>query len=138
MSSDQEKYNELSLYTLEHKDISFIHQYIVDTYIAQHFDENTKPISLAFALIGLYLHVEKKYSGREIQQAHSKMGNAKKEWTNFTFPEDKGDITVEDVVKILPGAIRDQKIDEWSMSVWGTWKESHQQVRELARSMLGV
>ena len=36
----QEQYNELSYYTLLHGDPSFIHQHIVDAYIAQTADAN--------------------------------------------------------------------------------------------------
>lgn len=64
--SDQEAFNELSYYTLSHGDPAFIHQYIVDAYAAQHADEKSKPITVAFALIGLYLHIEKHYSGKQV------------------------------------------------------------------------
>ncbi len=56
--SDQEAYNELSYYTLSHPDPAFIHQNIVDAYTAQHAGQDTKPIAITFALIGLYLSVE--------------------------------------------------------------------------------
>lgn len=42
LQSDQEVNNELSYYTLSHGDPSFIHQYIVDAFAAQHADENPK------------------------------------------------------------------------------------------------
>ncbi len=77
--TDQEKYNELSYYTLAHTDPSFIHQHIVDAYAAQHADENTKSITLTFALVGLYLHIEKKYSGKEVQRAHMQLANQRKQ-----------------------------------------------------------
>ena len=51
----RELYHELSAYTLSHPDPSFIHQYVVDAFAAQTADENTKPIALTFALVGLYL-----------------------------------------------------------------------------------
>jgi hypothetical protein len=63
-------YHELSCYTLAHPDPSFIHQHIVDAYTAQHARETTKPIALVFALIGLYLHVEKNFTGRQVQRFH--------------------------------------------------------------------
>ncbi len=70
--SEQEAYNELSYYTLSHWDPSFIHQYIVDAYAAQHADEKSKSIKVAFALIGLYLHNEKHYSGKEVHAVSEK------------------------------------------------------------------
>jgi len=75
---DRELYNELACHTLAHGDPSFIHQYIVDAYAAQHADEKTKPIGLAFALVGLYLHIERHYSGKEVQRAHMKLAKKKK------------------------------------------------------------
>ena len=55
----QEKFYELSYYTLAHPDPAFIHQHIVDAFIAQTADENSKPIAVAFALIGLHLYLDK-------------------------------------------------------------------------------
>lgn len=53
MPTDHDLYNELSCYTIAHGDAAFIHQHIVDAFIAQTADESTKPISLTFALVGL-------------------------------------------------------------------------------------
>jgi hypothetical protein len=36
-----------------HRDPSFIHQYVVDAFAAQQADEQTKPMKLTFALVGL-------------------------------------------------------------------------------------
>ena len=131
MKTDQEKYNELALYTLQHKDPSFIHQYIVDAYAAQHADKNTKPITLTFALVGLYLHMEKNYSGREVQLAHIKMAKVKREWPEFSFPRDRGDITIDDVLKAEPGIQRDEMINKWSKSAWIAWSNNKQKIIEL-------
>jgi hypothetical protein len=57
-------YDQLSLYTLSHADPSFIHQHVVDAFAAQHADDRTKPITLTFALVGLYLHAERGFSGK--------------------------------------------------------------------------
>ena len=58
MSREQGAYEELQYYTLGHGDHTFIHQHAVDAWAAQHADHNTKPITLAFALVGLYLSGE--------------------------------------------------------------------------------
>ena len=135
---DQETYDELSLYTLSLRDPAFIHQYIVDAYAAQHADRNTKPITLAFALIGLYLHIEKGYSGRDVQLAHIKMAKEKKTWPAFNFPVDRGAMTVEDVLKIPAGSQRNEAIKSWSRSVWQAWSEGHEQVRTLTKQELHI
>ena len=65
---------ELAYYTLAHPDPEFIHQYIMDAYAAQHADEHSKPISIAFALAGLYLHLERGYSGWQVRAAAHAVG----------------------------------------------------------------
>jgi hypothetical protein len=64
----QKLFYELSCYTCSHPDPLFIHQYAVDALTAQQADENTKPISIVFALIGLYLHLEANFSGKKVQR----------------------------------------------------------------------
>lgn len=71
--AEQDKFYDLSYYTLAHRDPSFIHQHIVDAYGAQHADATTKPIALAFALIGLCLYIEEGYSGKQVQRAHMRL-----------------------------------------------------------------
>ena len=82
MSSDQDVYNELSYYTLAHPDPAFLHQNIVDAYAAQHADESTKPIVIVFGLIGLYLHIERNFTGKQVQRAHSSWRNGAKNGRN--------------------------------------------------------
>src|ERR1041385_3029257 len=130
LKSDQELYDELACYTLAHGDPSFIHQYIVDAYAAQHPDEKTKPIGLAFALVGLYLHVERNYSGKEVQRAHMKLAKKKKQWPLFELQKERGSIGVGNVMAAKPGTDRDNAIRQWSASVWGAWSASHAKVAE--------
>ena len=77
--SERDAYDELCDYTIEHGRVhgSFIHQHVVDAYSAQHADANTKPITLVFALIGLYLYVERGYSGKQVQRLHMAMGRSR-------------------------------------------------------------
>ncbi len=109
--TDQEAYNELAYYTLAHHDPAFIHQLVVDAYAAQHVDDTSKPIYLAFALAGLYLHNEKHYTGKEVQRAHMQLGREKKELPILKLPSEKGAITVLDVLQVAPGAERDEAIE---------------------------
>jgi hypothetical protein len=70
--AEGQAYHELCACTLQHPDPQFfIHQFLVDAYAAQTADEQTKPIELVFALAGLYLHIEKGFTGREVQRAHT-------------------------------------------------------------------
>jgi hypothetical protein len=70
-------YQNLSYYTLSHKSSDFIHQHIVDAYTAQVADLNTKPIAIVYALAGLYFHLVKNYTGRQVQLAQIEMSKNK-------------------------------------------------------------
>src|SRR5262245_51287656 len=76
----QDAFHELCYYTLSHRDPSFIHQHVVDAFAAQHSDAGTKPIKLTFTLVGLYLHVEKQFSGKHVQQVHMELARQKRGW----------------------------------------------------------
>ena len=79
--SPQDEFNELSFYTLSHNGGGyFIHQHAVDAFQAQTATAETKSIGLAFGLIGLYLFLEKGYTGRQVQLAHVKLSKNKKPW----------------------------------------------------------
>jgi Family of unknown function (DUF5946) len=136
MPASREEYHELSYYTLAHPDPSFIHQHIVDAYTAQCADEDTKPIAVAFALIGLYLYVEQNRSGKEVQRMHMKLAKRRRAWPKFDLPPQRGAITVSEVLAAPAGERRDEMIRRWCMSVWDAWADSHAQVRALLQGAL--
>ena len=72
MTSGQDADNALCGDTLCRSHPAFIHQFVVDAFTAQHADEASKPIAVAFALVGLYLAVERQFSSRQIRLAHMK------------------------------------------------------------------
>jgi hypothetical protein len=131
MISNEDAYHELCCYTLARGDPEFVHQYVVDAFAAQHADEQTKPIKLTFALIGLYLHVEKKFSGRAVQRAHQLLAQKKRSWPSFPLPSDRGTVTVADVIAVPAGRERDAAIHDWCVSVWNAYRDSHRVVAEL-------
>ena len=131
MPSELEAYHELCAYTLTHGDPAFIHQYVVDTFTAQHADKQTKPIAITFALVGLYLHLEKGFSGRAVQRAHMALAKRKEPWPSFTLPRDRGSMTAVDALFAPPGAERDQAIDAWCASVWSAYQENRDAVAGL-------
>jgi hypothetical protein len=137
-ASDPELFHELSFYTLAHTDPAFIHQNSVDAYTAQHADETTKPIAVAFALIGLYLHLERGFSGKQVQRAHMKMARQRKQWPRLPLPAKQAAMGVADVVRAAPGPPRDAMIDAWCESVWGVWQESREPIARLAKTELDV
>ncbi len=138
-ASSQDKFYELSYYTLAHPDkVYFIHQHIVDAHQAQTADKTTKPIALTFALVGLYLYLEKNYTGKQVQLAHVKMSQSKKAWPKLVLPIQRGEITVSDVLMKAPGQERDEMIKDWGTSVWQAYKDSHSVVAVLVKAKLGV
>ncbi len=117
--NDKDAYDELSLYTLAHTSPEFIHQYIVDAYAAEHADGSSKPIYLDFALAGLYLHNEKGFTGKQVQNAHIELAKHKERLPHFVPTDTHDALTVHDALSALAGEQRDDAIRAWSASVWG-------------------
>lgn len=113
-------YDELCCYTLERGDAAFLHQHVVDAQLAQTADASTKPIGLTFALLGLYLHVERGVTGRDVQRAHMVLAKQKEtlRWPSIVLPKSRGAMTAADVLRAAPGAERDRAIDDWCATVW--------------------
>ena len=131
--SEKEAYDELQAYTLELRDAAFIHQHVVDAWMLQHADETTKSIGVAFALVGMYLHFEKSFSGKEVQRAHMVMGKRSKTWPAFDLPAERGSMNATDVMAAPAGPERDRAIEAWSLSIWQAFHASHAAVADLAK-----
>ncbi len=131
MTSD-EAHDELAAYTLSLGDADFVHQHVVDAWTAQHASASSKPISIVFALIGLYLHVERGVSGRNVQRAHMEFARHRRDWPRFDPPSMDNTITVHDVMAAPADPDRLRMIDRWCESVWATWSAAHAEVRSLA------
>ena len=132
-NSEKDAYNDLQAYTLELRDAAFIHQHVVDAWMLQHADEATKSIGVAFALVGMYLHFEKGFTGKEVQRAHMAMAKRSRTWPSFGLPADRGSLTAADVMTAPPGPERNRAIEAWSLSVWQAFRECHSTVSELAK-----
>src|SRR6516162_473493 len=109
-------YDEVYVYTMSRP--GFILQHVVDAFTVQNATEDSKPISVVFGLVGLYLHIEKQFSGRQVQKAHIELGRRKRVWPKVYLPEDRGAITVADVLAASAGPERDRAIDDWCRSLW--------------------
>lgn len=133
-----EAFNELSYYTLSTKQDEFIHQYVVDAFAAQMADKKTKLIKINFALIGLYLHLEKGFTGKQVQIAHMQLAKYKRKLPTITLPQNRGDITVFDVLQLPEGEKRDEKIEEWMKSVWSAYAPQHKKVKSFITAYLNT
>ena len=138
MPTDQQLFDQLSFYTLSLRDPFFLHQNAVDAFAAQHVDEETKPIKTVFALIGLYLTLEKGFSGRQVQLAHMRLAKQRKHWPQIPPTDQSASITVADALAAEPGPLRDQAIRDWCQAVWQTWQPHRETVAKLAREELDV
>ena len=137
--SEENLYHELALYTLELRDPEFIHQHIVDAYAVQHAGPDSKPIAIAFGLIGLYLYLEKGFTGRQVQRAHMQLARKSKRWIAPPMPRQRlARIGVADVLAAEPGSERDAMIRSWCEAVWRDWQHTRPEIAALARKFLGV
>lgn len=131
--TEEEAYHEVSAYTLTLGDRTFIHQHVVDAWAAQHAHAGSKPIGVFFALVGLYLHIEQGFTGRQVQLAHMQLAKQPEPWPAGALPVNRGAITARDVVAAPEGPARDEMIDAWARSVWAAYAESKDCVVELLR-----
>lgn len=130
MSSNTDAYNQLCCYTLTHSGADFIHQHVVDAFAAQDATPNDKPIRLAFALVGLYLHVERGFSGREVQRAHMKLCRTRQAWPTFSIPENRGKIDANTVLAAATNE-REGMIRNWTTSVWQAFADQRDTIEKL-------
>ncbi|HLJ38031.1 MAG TPA: DUF5946 family protein [Steroidobacteraceae bacterium] len=133
MRSLQDAYDELRCYTLELHDAAFVHQHVVDAFTAQNADAHTRPIALTFALVGLYLAVERQFSGRAVQRVHMELAKRRQVWPVLPLPAQRGHLTVADVLGAPPGAPRAAAIHDWCGCVWQSFQDCRQAVTQLLR-----
>jgi hypothetical protein len=138
LTSGDELYHQLAYYTLAHPSPQFIHQHVVDAFAVQTAHDTTKPIVIVFGLIGLYLHVEKNFTGRQVQRVHMQLAKHRKQWPRPALPEDRGAIVISDVNAAAPGRERDAMIHDWCVSVWKACARNRYEIVQLARNELGI
>jgi len=122
MDQNRAAYDELYLYTMGRP--RFILQHVVDAHAAQTATPDTKPMSVVFALAGLYLHVERGFSGDQVQRVHMLLAKARVPYPQLPLPSDRGTLTPADALAAVPGAERDAAIDRWCAAVWDAFRES--------------
>jgi len=134
MTAD-EAYHALCAYTLSLGDPEFIHQHVVDAYTAQNANSQTKPIARTFALVGLYLHLEKGFSGKQVQRTHMALAKCERQWPSIPLPPDRGALTAADVLATPAGPARAEAIDRWCASVWQPFQGSRPIIAQLFKDL---
>jgi hypothetical protein len=130
---DDDAFDELCCYTLAHGSPAFLHQHVVDAFAAQQAHAATKPIKLTFALVGLYLHLERQFTGRQVQRVHMLLAGRTRAWPVFPLPATRGSVTAAHVLAAPEGPARDEAIDVWCAAVWDAYGDSHQRVVQLLK-----
>lgn len=130
MQSPTEAYHELCSYSMTRQDADFIHQHVVDAFAAQDAKPEDKPIRLAFALAGLYLHVERGFNGRQVQKAHMVMARNRKSWPRFEIPDTRGDIDARHILSAEKQRWP-ELIHSWAESVWRAYADQRDRVKNL-------
>ncbi|HXD16796.1 MAG TPA: DUF5946 family protein [Vicinamibacterales bacterium] len=134
MPGGPDRYDELYVYAMGRDPTSFILQHVVDAHAAQTATRQTKPPTLVFALAGLYLHVERGLSGKQVQRIHMRMGRRKTQWPALVLPRDRGAISPADVLAAPAGGDRDRAIDSWCRSVWDAFRENRETIVEVLKN----
>jgi len=65
-----------------------------------------------------------------------KLAKRRREWPRFAPPQQRGAITISDVLAAPAGEPRDDMIRQWRASVWVAWAENHAHVKALLREAL--
>ena len=129
-------FSDLTCYTVSKRDAEFIHQHVVDAYEAQHTGGKTRNITVAFGLIGLYLALEKDYTGKQVQRAHLQIARVRKDWPRLEPPARPAQLTVIDVLRVPDGPEKDAMIRQWMKAVWKSWADRQVWVREMPDALL--
>jgi Family of unknown function (DUF5946) len=138
-------YGEVQGFALNHLElVRDFQQLTVDAYAAQHapgeVGVNVLPISVAYALVGLHLALDRGVSGIEVRGAHQRMGRPDPSWPRLPTPERTGAMTVFDVAAAgaMVGSVAGhaKAVRAWAAGVWQAWAAEHATVAALADRLL--
>lgn len=76
-------------------------------------------------------------SGRQVQRVHTLLARHRRQWPRFDRPQNRGTVTVRDVMDAPPGPERDEMIWKWCDSVWQAYSANRDKVVELLHTELG-
>lgn len=130
--TDSQAYDELYAYSMGRP--GFILQHVVDAQAAQTATSHTKSMGLTFALVGLFLRVEHRFSGQQVQKAHMRLAQRKRDWPPICLPVNRGQMTPTTVFDVPAGPERDRAIDAWCASVWDAFSENRDCVIQVLRA----
>jgi hypothetical protein len=117
------------------------HQLTVDAYGAQHAGPpGGRRSYVAYSLAGLYLALERGWTGIQVRSFHAKMGRPDTTWPELRRPLSTGVLTVADVVaagaRLASADGHAETVERWARSVWDAWADQHEAVRALTHRLL--
>jgi hypothetical protein len=65
-----------------------------------------------------------------------RLAQRRREWPRFDLPQQRGAVTVSQVLAEPAADRRDAMIRQWCVSVWDAWSDSHAQVRALLQEAM--
>jgi hypothetical protein len=112
------------------------HQMCVDAYLCQHVGPGTKAISICFGLNGLYMMLERGFTGLQARAAHGYQAENFTAWPRFEPPPDVGPLTAVDVA--LAGSPEEHVdlVRRWGRQVWDAWSHAHEEIAALTDGQL--
>jgi Family of unknown function (DUF5946) len=138
-------YGEVQGFELQHLElVRDYHQLAVDAYSAQHasreVDGDVPLISVAYALVGLHLALDRRMSGLEVRAAHQRMGKPDASWPRLPAPARTGSVTVFDVAAagamVGSAAGHAKAVRTWAEAVWQAWATQQGAVAALTDRLL--
>jgi hypothetical protein len=95
-------------------------------------------MTVCFALNGLYLVLERGWSGIRARGAHGHLARtvAREDWPSFEPPTVGGPLTVLDVALSADPAAQAVAVEAWGRSVWASWSHVHDVVRGMTDRQL--
>ena len=116
------------------------HQMTVDAYGAQHPGPPTRPIRVAYSLVGLHLALDLGFAGFEVREAHGRVGKPDPTWPGFERPPGLAEATIRDVAEagVWAASIEGHAVgvQRWAEAVWQWWEGSRAEVESLTRRLL--
>jgi hypothetical protein len=126
-------FHTLSGIHFDEADPAFIHQVAVDCYGAQHAGGQAKPIAAVFSLVGLCLHLEHGFTGKQVQSAHTALARAGKNWPLLPVPAAPYPVKVDSVVGCTTPSERTVQLKIWAQATWDAWRSEQMWVRSIIR-----
>lgn len=137
-NNPEEAFHAICADTMASTDPAFLHQHVVDAYFGGegHDPDDQKPMRLWFALLGLCLHLEHGFDGRQVQRVHMQLAGQRRQWLPLGGRHESAGVTVHDVAAAAPEE-RAELVTPWCDAVWQSWSNVHDRVREIAGQFAG-